>query len=160
MRTLRKASFIAAVSLSLTGCVNDPQHIVDVHTGVSAGVSARYDVYSNLLVNVSGQAFVATKGSETKYGIYVNQIATGMGWSFFDSAYSFGTQLPYTRGQSNVLGCGGGCTTQEQGIIQLTSTQFTQAANAGMEILLQGAGNRIVIKVPAAAFREAIAQRP
>ena len=160
MSLLRNVIYSAALGLALSGCANDPQKIVDVHTGIAAGVSARYTVYSNLLVNVDGQAFVATQGSETKYGIYINQIATGMGWSFFDSAYSFGTQLRFQRGQSNVLGCGGGCTTQEQGIVELTSAQFSQAASSGMEILLQGTGNRVVIQVPAVAFQEALAQRP
>lgn len=151
---------IGAFVLAVGGCVNEPQQYNDVHTGVSAGASKRYPVYQNLLVSVYGQAFVAKKGSETKYGIYVNQIATGMGWSFFHSAYSFGVQLPYERGGSNVMGCGGGCTLQEQGAVLLTAQQFDQAASNGMEIKLVGSGNSVIIRIPAAAFQEALAIRP
>ena len=151
---------VGAFVLALGGCVNEPQQYNDVHTGVSAGASKRYPVYQNLLVSVYGQAFVATKGNETKYGIYVNQIATGMGWSFFHSAYSFGVQLPYERGNSNVMGCGGGCTLQEQGGVLLTAQQFSQGAATGMEIKLVGSGNSVIIRIPAAAFQEALALRP
>jgi hypothetical protein len=110
-------------------------NVNDVHTGISAGVSKRFSVYDNLLANVTGQAFVATKGPVTKYGIYVSQVATGSGWSFFNSAYSFGIQLPYERGNRNVIGCAGfGCTLQEEGAILLTQAQFAQGASNGMEI--------------------------
>jgi len=160
MQFLKKSVMSFAVAALLVACVNEPQTMTDVHTGVSAGASKRYPVYQNLLVSVWGQAFVATKGGENRYGIYVNQIATGMGWAFFHSAYSFGVQLPYLRGAGNVLGCGGGCTLQEQGMIQLTADQFHRAAQNGFEAKLVGSGGSVVIKVPAEAFREALALRP
>jgi hypothetical protein len=151
----------AAFTILLTaGCVNEPQQMTDVHTGVSAGASKRYMVYENLLVSVYGQAFVATKGGEVRQGIYINQIATGMGWSFFHSAYSFGTQLPYERGGSDVLGCGAGCTLREEGAVLLTPQQFASAQTTGMEIKLVGSGNSIVIRIPGEAFQQAQAMRP
>lgn len=153
---------LAAVVLisGLAGCVNEPQQMTDVHTGISAGASKRYSVYESFLVSVYAQAFVATKGGEVRQGIYVNQIATGMGWSFFHSAYSFGVQLPYERGNGTVLGCGGGCTLREEGMIVLSPQQFTAAQKTGMEIKLVGSGNSVVIRVPADAFREAAAMAP
>lgn len=160
MRILKQSSAVFAAIFILAACVNEPQTMSDVHTGISAGTSKRYPVYQNLLVSVWGQAFVANKGGESRYGIYVNQIATGMGWSFFHSAYSFGVQLPYHKGASNVLGCGSGCTLQEQGMIHLTPDQFQKAAQIGFEGKLVGSGGSVVIKVPAEAFREALAVRP
>jgi len=161
VRFIKNILFSAALTFSLAACANEPQQIRDVHTGISAGVSKRYPVYSNLLVDVTGQAFIATKGAETRYGIYVSQIATGTGWAFFNSAYSFGVQLPYERGNSAVLGCSSiGCSTREEGSILLTPAQFAQASRNGMEIKLQGSGGGVVIQVPAAAFQEAYAQRP
>ena len=156
----RLAAAVTTAALLLSGCVNEPQQYVDVHTGVTAGTSKAYPVYQNLLVSVYGQAFVAEKAGVTKYGIYVNQIATGTGWAFFHSAYSFGRQLPYTRGKSNVLGCYAGCTLQEQGMIELSQAQFYQAQTTGMEIKLVGSGGSVVIRVPPTAFREALALRP
>lgn len=161
MRFIKKFLYSTALAISLAACANEPQQIRDVHTGISAGVSKKYSVYSNFLVNVTGQAFIATKGAETRYGIYVNQIATGTGWSFFNSAYSFGVQLPYERGNSTVLGCSSvGCSTQEEGSILLTQAQFAQASRNGMEIKLQGPRGGVVIRIPATAFQEANAQRP
>ncbi|MBT0958899.1 hypothetical protein IV417_16035 [Alphaproteobacteria bacterium KMM 3653] len=152
----------AALALALlTACANEPTQVTDIHTGITAGVSARHSVFNNLLVNVTGQAFIAQKGKEVRQGIYVDQVSTATGWSFFHSAYSFGTQLPYERGASNVLSCASlGCTVQEQGAVILTPAQFDKARSTGMELLLQGSGNRVVIQVPAEAFEEAHSQRP
>ncbi|MGL4238837.1 hypothetical protein [Tabrizicola sp.] len=160
MKQFRRLMLAIMIGTGLSACVNEPQQYSDVHTGVTAGVSKRYSVYENLLVSVFGQAFVATKGGEVRQGIYVNQIATGMGWSFFHSAYSFGVQLPYERGSSNVMGCGGGCTLQEEGAILLSGEQFRSAAKTGMEIKLVGSGNSVIIRIPPAAFQEALAMRP
>jgi len=151
---------ILALAAALAGCVNEPQQMTDVHTGISAGTSKRYVVHEGLLVSVYAQAFVATKGGEVRQGIYINQIATGMGWSFFHSAYSFGVQLPYERGNGTVMGCGAGCTLREEGAILLSSQQFAAAQKGGMEIKLIGSGNSLVIRVPAEAFREAAAMAP
>lgn len=160
MKPVWRLVFAVTLSLGLSACVNEPQQLSDVHTGIQAGVSKRYPVYQNLLVSVYGQAFVATKGSEIRRGIYINQIATGMGWSFFHSAYSFGVQLPYERGGETVMGCGGGCTLQEEGAVLLTEEQFRAATKTGLEVKLVGSGDSIVIKVPATAFQEATAMRP
>lgn len=160
MKLFRKLVALGLVAVSLSGCVNEPAVYNDVHMGIRAGTSKRYPVYQNILVSVYGQAFVATNGNETKYGIYINQIATGMGWSFFHSAYSFGVQLPYQRSASNVMGCSGACTLQEQGGVLLTAEQFNRAATTGMEIKLVGSGNSVIIRVPASAFQEALSLRP
>lgn len=160
MRSVRSLIAVLIVGFALSACVNEPEQYSDVHTGINAGVSKRYSVYENLLVSIYGQAFVATKGSEVRQGIYINQIATGMGWSFFHSAYSFGVQLPYERTAGNVLGCGGGCTLQEQGAVLLSEQQFRSAAQTGMEIKLIGSGNSVIIRVPASAFQEAAAMQP
>ena len=160
MKVLVRLAAVAAIGAMLGGCTNEPQQYSDVHTGVSAGASKKYQVYENLLVSVWGQAFVAKKGSETKYGIYINQIATGVGWSFFDSAYSFGVKLPYVRGENNVMGCSGSCTLQETGLVVLTADQFSKAASSGMQLELVGAGRNVVIDVPAEAFQEALTIRP
>jgi hypothetical protein len=157
---MKKLLSLGFVLFALVACVNEPMVYNDVHTGVRAGASRRYPVYQNLLVSVYGQAFIAANATETQYGIYVNQIATGTGWSFFQQAYSFGVELPYKRGQSNILGCSSFCTVEEQGAVQLTADEFNQAASAGIELKLIGTGSSIVIKVPAEAFREALEIRP
>lgn len=161
MRILGKLAAAIAMGVALAGCVNEPQQISDVHTGISAGTSKRYPVYQNLFVTVWGQAFIAAKGGEKRYGIYVDQIATGTGWSFFHSAYSFGVQLPYERGNSGVMSCSGyGCTLREQGGVLLSAEQFRRAAASGIELKLVGSGNSVVIQVPAEAFQQALALSP
>ena len=159
MKILKKIALLAALA-GVSACVNEPQQMTDVHTGISAGASKTYPVYESLLASVYAQAFVASKGDEVRYGIYVNQIATGMGWSFFHSAYSFGVELPYQVGSNTVLGCGGGCTLREEGMVVLSPQQFAAAQKGGMELKLIGTGNSVVIRVPAEAFREAAAIAP
>lgn len=160
MKPLKRLIAAGLVALSLSACANEPATITDVHTGMSAGTSKRYPVYDSLLVSVYGQAFVATKGGKTTQGVYINQIATGQGWAFYNEAYSFGTQLQYVRGNSTVLGCGAGCTLQEEGGVLLTAQQFAQAVKTGLEMKLVGPGGGIVVKIPAEAFQEAMAFRP
>ena len=159
--TLLKTLMVAVLtSLPLLACANEPTTMSDVHTGVSAGASKRYPIYESLFVSVYGQAFVATKGGETRQGVYINQIATGQGWAFYNAAYSFGTQLQYVRGNSNVLSCASGCTLQEQGMVVLSTQQFAQAAKTGLEMKLVGDRGSVVVKVPVEAFQEALAIQP
>jgi hypothetical protein len=151
-----KAAIIFSLGLTLSACVNEPQIMNDVHTGVNAGISRSYPGYQNLLVSVNTQAFVAERNNEIAYGIYINQIATMQGWSFFQEAYSFGTKLEYIRGNEEVLDCNSACTTREQGLIKLSEKQFMDATKSGFEGELVGDGNSVVIKVPAIAFQEAL----
>lgn len=159
MRISNFTRSIAAASLLLVaGCSNEPGQINDVHTGVTGYHSKMYEVKPGLLASLSVGAVIGVKGGETRYGLVTRHLSTGLGWSFFDEAWSFGTQLPYEVVGREVLGCGGGCSLLESGSIKLTEAQFRQAAVSGLEFKLAGKNRSVVAKAPPEAFREALAQ--
>jgi hypothetical protein len=157
---MRPLALILA-TVALAACVSEPGQSVDVHTGTAgtAGAFSReYPAASTLLSNLTAGAIVATRGGETRYGVGIRYTATGTGWANFTAAWSYGQALPYKVTTTRVAGCGGGCTIIEQGTITLTREQFDQAARAGFEFKLEGSGQSVIGRLPAAAFQEALGE--
>ena len=144
--------------LALSACVNEPGTIADVHTGVTGTHSRMYPAASTLLSNLNASALVATKNGETRYTLGLQYTATGVGWAGFKRAFSFGQEYPYVVTRARVLGCGGGCTIIEEGLIRMTAAQFKRAAVQGFEFKLVGSDADVIGRVPAEAFREALAK--
>lgn len=157
IRFLRGAA-LALVAAALVGCQNTAGTYNDVHTGVSGKHSKFYSAHGGLFDNLNAAAMVGTQNGVTKYGVGVRYISTGLVWSFFREAWSFGNKLPYSVVRENVMGCSGGCTMVEEGSIVLTKAQFEAAAKNGFEFKLVGRNRSVVGKLPAAAFAEALAQ--
>ncbi len=152
---------VVILAFGLAACVNEAGTVSDVHTGVSGSHSRVYPAASGLLYNLNAGALVGKQGSETRYAIGTQYSATGLGWAFFEEAWSFGQQLPFEVQGRDTAGCGGGsCTIVERGLIRLTKQQFKQAAKTGIEFKLIGKQRDIVARVPAQAFAEALARAP
>lgn len=154
---MRRFPLILA-TLALAACVSEPGQSVDVHTGTAGAFSREYPAASALLSNLTAGAIIATRGGETRYGVGIRYTATGIGWANFTAAWSFGQALPYKVDTARVAGCGGGCTIVEQGTISLTREQFERAAVQGFEFKLEGSGQSVIGRLPAAAFQEALGQ--
>lgn len=155
MRFLRGA-LLATV---LAGCTTAPGTINDVHTGIKANHSAYHSAYAGLLENLNVATVIGTQNGVTKYAVSTRYISTMTGWAFFQEAWSFGEKLKFNMTREQLAGCSGGsCTMIEEGVIELTKEQFESAAKSGLEFKLVGKNRSVVAKVPAEAFREALAQ--
>jgi len=153
---IRKLVLAAGLAGGLTGCQAGPGKVADVHTGQTISYSSRVSISSGLLSNLHGRAYYSTRKG---YGVAIDYLATGTGWAHFSAVYSYGKQLPYVRGPSNVLGCGGGCSITETGEIKFTEAEFAEAAKRGFDFALIGQNGRIDSKMPASAFQEVLRQK-
>ncbi|WP_288959534.1 hypothetical protein [uncultured Sulfitobacter sp.] len=146
---------------TISGCANEPGSLNDIHTGTSAGHSKSYNAASGLLYNLNSSAIVAVRGNETKYAVSTRFLSTGMGWSFFREAWSFGQQMEFNVTNETVASCGSGtCSHIEDGAIVMTRAQFEKAAQTGFEFKLVGKNRSVIGKLPAEAFKEALAFFP
>lgn len=142
-------------ALALAGCQTGPGTETDIHTGTKVAHSGMVSAYTGLFDFMHARAYHSNKGG---YGLAVSY--SNYGWIYADSAWSYGTQLPYTRGPSSVAMCGGagGCITTETGRISLTEAQFRQAAKDGFAFELVGTAGKRAGKVPAKAFQAVLDQ--
>lgn len=153
---IRKLISALAVAAALASCQAGPGKVADVHTGQTISYSSRVSISAGLLSNLHGRAYYSmSKG----YGVAIDYLATGTGWAHFSAVYSYGKQMPYVRGPSNVLGCGGGCSITETGEIRFTEAEFKDAAQRGFDFALIGQNGRIDSKIPASAFQEVLKQK-
>ncbi|EGL63628.1 hypothetical protein AGRO_3697 [Agrobacterium sp. ATCC 31749] len=149
----------ALVVAFLAGCTSTPGTMNDVHTGVSAKHSAYHFVHTGLLDSLKVATFVGTKDKQTKYGIATSYLSTGLGWAFYQEAWSFGKKLSFSMTNEKLLSCSSGsCSMLEEGVIELTKEEFETAAVSGFEFKLIGKNRQFVVKVPAKAFQESLSQ--
>ena len=145
-----------ALGLVLVGCQTQPGKVNDIHTGLSAKHSGRYSVHNGLFDSMNVTAIVGTRGGETRYALGTSYLSTGLGWAFFQSAWSYGKQLNFKVTNEKLLGCASGCSMIEEGTVQLSKSAFEAAAKNGLEFKLVGKNREMVVKVPAKVFREAL----
>ena len=146
---------ILALTAFLTGCTTAAGVKSDPHTGTTTTHSAIYPANDGFWRNMKAQVF-HTKGS----GYAVRTNTSSQGWMFLNSAYSYGSKLPYSVTDTSVALCSStGCINTEQGVFLLTDAQFKKAAASGFEFKLVGKRGSIVGKLPAKAFSEVAALR-
>lgn len=149
--TLKNIAAVLAVSLGLAACQTPAGTYTDVHTGTNAIHSSSATVHDGLLTTMRVMVGWSNKRG---YQIHTDYMGTGTGWAFFDSAWSYGQQLPYKKLQSIVLGCAAGCTTQETGMVAISDEMFSRGLASGLQFRLMGSGGSLVIDVPSRLFKE------
>lgn len=158
MRPLQKLMYIAllgAISSTVASCQSGSGTISDKHTGNTIVYSARQEIRGGLLSSLNARAVYSKRMG---YGIQTDYMATGLGWVFFQEAWSFGRQYQYDVGDQKVLGCGGGCTILETGAIRLSEQDFKNASENGFEFKLIGKNGSVEGKLSAAAFKQVLDQ--
>ncbi len=136
---------------------DEPRRIYGLHSGVTGCHFKQYLVQSGLLSSLNVVAMIGVKNGETRYGLVKRHLSTGVGWSFFNAARSYRTQLPYEEVRREVLSCHAGCTRQKCGSIKLSEAQFRRAAVSGLDFKLVRRNRSVVAKAPPEAFRAALA---
>lgn len=148
-----KKHVLIALAAGLAACQSAPKVVSDKHTGETVAYGAGVSAYAGAFDSMRARPFHSSKGSfgiQTTYSNY--------GWIFIHEAWSHGRQLAYVPGATNVTMCagGGGCITQESGVIAMTESEFRAAARDGFEFELLGRNGRVAGKVSAAAFQSAL----
>jgi hypothetical protein len=145
------ASIAIVIAMAAPIAAQTVQH--DQHTGATLVSSKRVSVKGGLFSNLNAYGIWSSRQG---YGVAVEYIGTGGGWHFFKEAWSYGQQLKFSEGNSNVMGCGAGCTLQEGGFIHLSEAQFKKAASEGFGFKLLGSGGSVEGTVPASAFAQVL----
>ncbi|HMO09792.1 MAG TPA: hypothetical protein PKD10_19425 [Paracoccaceae bacterium] len=161
MTTLRQLGNLraAAIVLLLAGCVTEGGTVSDTHLGATGTYSRSFSAQQGLLHSFMVRAVHARRGGEERYGVATSWNATGLGWSFFREAYSYGRAYPYEATDERVMFCSSsGCSHIENGIILMTRAEFMQAAERGFAFKLFGRNRSVEGAVPPEAFREVLAR--
>lgn len=159
MNIIIKIASAILIGFGVSGCETSPGSESDVHTGVTIYYSSKYNAASGLLSNLNVQAGGGLVNGQMKYGVGTAFLSTGLGWSFFKTAHSFGKQYPFKATNEKLLGCSGGsCSHLEEGFITMTKSEFANAAGKGFEFKLSGTNRSVIGKIPASVFAEAVAE--
>ncbi|MBA8878443.1 hypothetical protein [Phyllobacterium myrsinacearum] len=119
-------------------------------TAYGPSVMAYYALFTSLSV----QPYYSTTvgyGFKTRY--------VGPGKSLISEAWSYGKQLPFTKGLSTRIPCYfQPCvpTREDTGMVSMDEADFAAAASKGFEFELAGKAGKIVGSIPAHAFRRVL----
>jgi hypothetical protein len=159
---MRKFLYGLVLISGVAACsVTEPSTINDVHTGVKAGVSREFVSSKNASSIVRVQVASGTASGQRTHLLKIRRNASFSQNAFYNSAYSYGQQLPYSYGGADVLFCGAvGCDVVEWGTVQLTDRLFQHGLQHGLELRLIGSGDNTLLTVPREAFQQAVAVAP
>lgn len=142
-------------TISLAGCQTTSAGVTyDKHTGESVTRATTVNIHSGLLSALYATPMYSNKNG---YQIFINYNNTGIGWQFFNEAWSNGTQykfIPTTR--ETALCTSTGCSIIEQGFIKLSEGDFKKFSKQGLEFKLVGQKGSIEGNIAAASFQEVL----
>ena len=159
---LSKQILAAVALIILTACTRaESDSVSDIHTQTFVGRSAEHLAFRGSSSMIHVQVYAGRQGQSPTYGLNVRRNAGFSRWAHYQEAWSFGKRLGFKGGQSKVVFCAAiGCDVVEFDQVIISKSDFESGLRSGMELRLVGSGDTSVIKVPAKAFKEALAKMP
>jgi hypothetical protein len=144
---------LLCATMALASCQTSTV-VKDIHMRSDTAYGPSVMAYYALFTSLSVQPYYSTTvgyGFKTRY--------VGPGKSLISEAWSYGKQLPFTKGLSTRIPCyirPCAPTREDTGMVTMDEADFVAAASKGFEFELAGKAGKIVGSIPAHAFRRVL----